>query len=134
LHFRGIKLGMIIPGSDWLLLANYRSLVVESAFMCRIKYFFKKTWLGRCQVLRIFSNILLLFLCNFFFPTILAFSFRINLCQICYTTMVIISSSTWSYLNPERTFLSKTGRRPFLTFQIFLFYESIHHETFSGGR
>jgi hypothetical protein len=36
--------------------------------------------------------------------------------------------------NPKRTFRPKMGRRLFLMFQIFLFYEFVHHETFFRGR
>jgi hypothetical protein len=36
-------------------------------------------------------------------------------------------------LTLEGQFNPKLGQCQFLTFQIFLFYESVHHETFSRG-
>jgi hypothetical protein len=55
-----------------------------------------------------------------------------NLLLICLELHTVVTSL--QSFNPERTFRPKTGRLPFLTFQISLLYESVHHETFFGGR
>jgi hypothetical protein len=58
---------------------------------------------------------------------------QFSLVQECYDTFAIMEFKL-CHLNPGRTIRPKTGWYHFSTFQIFLFNEFVHYETFFGGR
>jgi hypothetical protein len=76
---------------------QYHRLVGGSILIYQIKFFFEKTWFGKCQILIIFPKILLFFTLkniekynfprNFSFRNF-SFICRIVFCRICYMATI----------------------------------------------